>query len=733
MKTWIACFLALTAAVFFFRGGPATPTGRGTDSIAPQFENTARLPATPTPVAALPAAPAPPEPVTPPKVTSTVAPAPDPLAWLLGNKERLLEEVTLVRARAFPAVIQGKVAGSVQVPAGIEVRLVDINPKGASLVFQGGGVRVPLSATDLPELAQVEMHRAEASAPTAAPVTKSTPSPRPPTAPAVPGRPARKPGPFVHPGALHTRADFERMAAKVKAKEQPWFENWQMLESSPHGLRAPIRPVEQVIRGDAAKNNYTSAQKDAATLYQCALRYQVTGDKEQAQKAVELLNRWSSTMKKGVGGDSNYALGAGIVGYEFACGAEMMRDYPGWKGEDFEACKEMMKLFLGGNRYFLRNHNGTGGTHYRLNWDTCNMTSMLAIGVFLDDEETFNEALDYFFEGVGNGCVERAVGYVFPNGLGQTEEMGRDQPHNVTGWAFMANFCQIAWNQGVDLFGYDNNRLLRGWEYVAKYNLGYDDVPFVPHRTSDLKYTEGEISQAGRGALPPMFELIYNHYANLKGIATPYVKEAAEKVRPERGPQGGHPSAYDFLSYGTLTYTLDPIKEDALPSGLRASWSGGQVTLSWWGSAHAERYEVRRASQSGGPYVTIGTAGAKDTTFIDQNVTEGAAYYYVVTSNGPGVWKGKSSTELEVRQKLVVQYDFEGNLRDRAGQHHAVAEGAPAYTQGHGRGRAIELDGSKTISRCPPPLRTTRISRSPRGSIGTAARISSASSISAVT
>ena len=318
-------------------------------------------------------------------------------------------------------------------------------------------------------------------------------------------RPSRPPGPFVHPGALHTKADFERMAAKVKAKEQPWFADWEMLARSPNGLRSAIRPVEQVIRGDPArnKNNYTPAQFDAATLYQCALRYQITGEEAQAQKAVEVLNRWSATMKKGVGGDSNFALGAGIVGYEFACGAEMMRDYPGWKRDDFAACQEMMKLFLEGNRSFLQRHNGTGGTHYRLNWETCNMASMLAIGVFLDEEATFNEALDYFFDGVGNGCIERAIGYIFPNGLGQPEEMGRDQPHNLTGLHFMAVFCQIAWNQGIDLYGYDNNRLLRALEYVAKYNLGYDDVPFVPHRNCDLKETEREISPAGRGNMPP--------------------------------------------------------------------------------------------------------------------------------------------------------------------------------------------------------------------------------------
>ena len=115
------------------------------------------------------------------------------------------------------------------------------------------------------------------------------------------------------------------------------------------------------------------------------MRDKISGDTAQADKAVEVLNAWASTLK-GVGGNSNFALGAGIIGYQFAAGAEMVRDYPGWKREDFAAFQAMMRtVFYGANHDFLTRHNNTGGTHYRANWDTCNMTSMLAIGVLCDD------------------------------------------------------------------------------------------------------------------------------------------------------------------------------------------------------------------------------------------------------------------------------------------------------------------------------------------------------------
>jgi hypothetical protein len=49
---------------------------------------------------------------------------------------------------------------------------------------------------------------------------------------------------------------------------------------------------------------------------------------------------------------------------------------------------------------------------------------------------------------------------------GQSGEAGRDQPHAQGGIRHLAEAAQIAWNQGIDLYGFDNNRLLAGFEYA---------------------------------------------------------------------------------------------------------------------------------------------------------------------------------------------------------------------------------------------------------------------------
>ena len=144
------------------------------------------------------------------------------------------------------------------------------------------------------------------------------------------------------------------------------------------------------------------------------------------------------------------------------------------------------------------------------------------------------------------------------NGLGQWQESGRDQGHNTLDVALLGAFCQMAWNQHDDLFGYDDNRVLKGAEYAARYNLG-QDVPYTPYRNSDV--TQAEISTGGRGDVRPVWALLYNHYVVLKKKHAPGVTAFAQQVQPEGGggDYGPNSGGFDQLGYGTLAYTLKPL------------------------------------------------------------------------------------------------------------------------------------------------------------------------------
>ncbi len=370
---------------------------------------------------------------------------------------------------------------------------------------------------------------------------------------------------FVHPGALNTSADFARMAAKVNANAQPWLSGWNKLlanshSSSTYGLKGP---VDTVYRGTGSPENYSKLYNDIAAAYQNSLRWRIKGDTACANKAVAILDAWSGTLTS-VQGNADRFLAAGIYGYEFACAAENMRGYSGWTSANFIRFQTMMKnVFYPMNHDFLIRHNTACITNYWANWDLCNIASIMAIGVLCDDTSKYNEAVLYWKTGAGNGSIDHAVPFLYNNGtLGQGQEEGRDQGHSGLDVSLECAICQIAYNQGLDLFGWEKNKILAMCEYFADYNLG-DTVPFTTYNWGTgqncAPMSQTVIASNSRGDVRPSWELIYNHYARLKAVASPYSAGYAALVRPEGGggDYGPNSGGYDQLGFGTLTFTLD--------------------------------------------------------------------------------------------------------------------------------------------------------------------------------
>ncbi|MDH7804302.1 MULTISPECIES: alginate lyase family protein [unclassified Rhizobium] len=363
---------------------------------------------------------------------------------------------------------------------------------------------------------------------------------------------------FIHPGALHSQADFARMKTRIAEKAQPWTDDWDVLTRNPHAsLNWTPHPVEMLYRGADGTHpeNYSALFNDTAAAYALALRWKISGDDAYADKAVAILDAWSTKLV-GIGGTSDKFLASGIYGYQLADVAEIMRGYQKWPAQNVDRFKAMMlTVFYPMNHDFLVRHNGAKIDHYWANWDLANMDSMLAIGILTDRRDIYNEAVDYFKHGNGNGAIDHVVWKLYPGGLGQTQESGRDQGHNTLNVALLGAFCQMAWNQHDDLFGYEDNRVLKGIEYIAKYNQG-GDVPYTPYSNSDV--TQNVISSQGRGGERPVWELFYNHYVVLKGLDAPYLTMAAKVTRPEGGGgnYGPNSGGFDQLGYGTLTYTL---------------------------------------------------------------------------------------------------------------------------------------------------------------------------------
>jgi hypothetical protein len=369
---------------------------------------------------------------------------------------------------------------------------------------------------------------------------------------------------FVHPGILYKASDFERMKVNVEAGTQPWKGSFDLLVASPQAqLTWTARATATVIRGGDG-DNVALLYNDVAAAHQHALLWWITRDSAHGDKAVEILNAWSATHTL-LSGNADRYLASGLFGYQFANAAEMMRDYPGFELATFQSYLlnvyyyPLVERFLFSNE-FGTDHNDACITNYWANWDLANMAAALAIGVLTDDRQIYDQAIEYFKNGAGNGSIAHAVPFVHSPTLGQWQESGRDQGHSILGVGLMASFCEIAWNQGDDMYGWDDSRFRKGAEYVATYNLG-NDVPFSTYSWGsgqNCAYNEHTvISEAGRGESRPIWEMIYNHYAGRvdRAASIPAVAEYAEQMRPEGGP-GGHATTFDQPGFGSLTYTL---------------------------------------------------------------------------------------------------------------------------------------------------------------------------------
>jgi hypothetical protein len=437
---------------------------------------------------------------------------------------------------------------------------------------------------------------------------------------------------FVHPGLLHSKEDLQRMRNAVMNKQEPIYSGYQVF------IKNPASQKEYKMQGPLAMvgRNPTVGQgtydNDANAAHQNAIMWAITNDTAYANKAKEIVNAWSSTLKSVTGRDA--ILMAGLGPFKMVNAAEILRyTNSGWSDADISQTEKHFKeVIYPVLKNFAPFANG--------NWDAAAIKTMLAIAVFCNDRPMFERALNYYVNGKGNG---RLTNYVI-NEEGQIQESGRDQAHTQLGIGLLSECCEIAWHQGLNLYGYADNRLLKGFEYVARFNLGYE-VPFTEWLDRTGKYHHTKISQQSRGDLRAVFEQVYNHYVNRIELLVPYTQKAAEKLRPE-GP--GRPGA-DHPGYGTLYYSR--LKENnriivvpAQPAGLVTGYSNKQVKLTWIEPIGAKSYTVKRSVRSGGPYTTI-AKGVKSASFIDKRTKPGTVYYYTISSVNQA---GESANSVEV-------------------------------------------------------------------------------------
>ena len=410
---------------------------------------------------------------------------------------------------------------------------------------------------------------------------------------------------FASHCAMYTDADFQRVKQSLDNGSAPQVvkDELQNLKNSKYTLLSYTpTPQTKIVRGDPKgtgfdSENYAYAMRDAAAAYQMGMLWRLTGDDRYATKAVEILNAWANTCTEIASNDANQVLAAGAQGYTFANAAGMLHDFSGWATSQREQFKQwILKVFAAKNKNFLDTHTGSNvcAEHYWSNWDLVNMCSYFAIGVLTENSEMVNYVVNYFYQGVGNGCIKRLIRGIHSDPLGtgeticQNQESGRDQGHSEMSMMVSANLAQMAWTlyqanptvKELDFFAANDNALMKMGEYVALFNLrnGSDNankngswlvsatqMPFTEfkycidctcrdknHGTTHTQAAD----DSGRGSIRPGWEILLSHYKNVSGHK--YIEQMADKIRPEGGAgeslnrYGDNSGAFDQLGWCTI-------------------------------------------------------------------------------------------------------------------------------------------------------------------------------------
>jgi len=263
-------------------------------------------------------------------------------------------------------------------------------------------------------------------------------------------------------------------------------------------------------------------ESDFSAAYQNALMYKLTDDRAHARKALEILAAYADSLTT-IPSTNDAPLLAGLEGFKIVYAMEALRDITdSIAGSNIE--NMLRSIFLPVLEAFYRRPPYTNG-----NWGPIVTKTYMAAAIYFNDREMYEKARDFYLHGNDNGTIANYI----DGETGQLQESGRDQGHCQLGIGALATVCELAWKQGDDLYSALNNRLLKGFEYLAKYNLGFD-VPF--RRWTDItgKYSNWTvISDKSRGQFKPIYEMAYNHYVIRKGLQMPYTQQVLSKIRPE--------------------------------------------------------------------------------------------------------------------------------------------------------------------------------------------------------
>lgn len=362
---------------------------------------------------------------------------------------------------------------------------------------------------------------------------------------------------FTHPGIQLTTEHLDQMKQRVAEKKEPWYSDYLKLKQGVSNDQSALTfidtPLEGVGRGaPEGHGNIGKFESASNAAYFLALQWVITEEDDYAQKATEIINGWSQTLKVIDGRDR--ILGAAISSSKLIEAAEILAHYQGgysgYTAEDISQTQEMLINTV----YPVIEDLGVPMLANG-NWDTAAMNAMMAIGLFTDRQPIVERAINLYQSIHINGSIA-----VYVSDTGQSVESGRDQAHAQLGISYLASVAEAAANQGIDLYSLHDYRLVKAFEWAAKYNL-FEEVPFTPlmnvfQNPNRGYWTRLDSERINRGELRPIYEQVAARFHD-SPVDTTWTSKAAAAMRAQGYIHNDH------LNFSTLTFYNGPIYETA--------------------------------------------------------------------------------------------------------------------------------------------------------------------------
>lgn len=151
---------------------------------------------------------------------------------------------------------------------------------------------------------------------------------------------------WVHPGVMISQDQIDYFKSEVAASSTPWLAAYDQLldQTAVANSTYTPSPVPTVVCGSYSIPDVgcSAEREDSLAAYGNALAWVITEEQSYADRAIDIMNSWSSTILSH--NDSNAPLQSGWVGSVWARTGELIRySDAGWSASEIENFEEMLR------------------------------------------------------------------------------------------------------------------------------------------------------------------------------------------------------------------------------------------------------------------------------------------------------------------------------------------------------------------------------------------------------